>query len=316
MEFRQLKYFVRIVELGSVSRAAADLYTAQPALSQQIAKLEDELKVKLLARSARGVVATEAGEVFYRHARAMLRQAELMKSDVQHAGEHPQGTVSVGLPTSAATILAPRLLAASARQYPDIQLQITESLSGHLQELVVNGRIEMSLLFERVDGAGAVRETRLGAHLEVSPLLTERLFLLSSRPADGAVPEEISIAEAAKRPLILPGRSNITRQIIDEAFEAAGQRPVVLAELDSLATIRAVVASGVGSTILSPSIPGGTEGFAVQRIAGAALQRRLSLCTFDIMPLSSAARRIMELIRETALALVAEGAWPGASKID
>lgn len=316
MEFRQLKYFVRIVELGSVSRAAADLYTAQPALSQQIAKLEDELKVKLLARSARGAVATEAGEVFYRHARAMLRQAELMKNDVQHAGEHPQGTVSVGLPTSAATILAPRLLTAAARQYPDIQLQITESLSGHLQELVVNGRIEMSLLFERIDGAGAVRETRLGAHLEVSPLLTERLFLLSPRQEDGAVPEEISIAEAAKRPLILPGRSNITRQIIDEAFESAGQRPVVLAELDSLVTIRAVVGSGVGSTILSPSIPGGTEGLAVQRISGVALQRRLSLCTFDIMPLSSAARRIMELIRETALTLVAEGAWPGASKID
>ncbi|MCO4865825.1 LysR substrate-binding domain-containing protein [Cupriavidus sp. WGlv3] len=315
MEFRQLKYFVRIVELGSVSRAAADLYTAQPALSQQIAKLEDELKVKLLARSARGVVATEAGEVFYRHARAMLRQADLMKNDVRHAGEHPQGTVSVGLPTSAATILAPRLLAAAARQYPDIQLQITESLSGHLQELVVNGRIEMSLLFERVDGSGAVRESRLGAHLEVRPLLTERLFLMSCEPSGGALPEEISIAEAAKLALILPGKSNITRQIIDEAFEAAGERPVVLAELDSLATIRAVVASGVGSTILSPSLPGGTAGFTVQRIAGAALQRRLSLCTFDIMPLSSAARRIMELICETALTLVDEGAWPGAARI-
>ena len=316
MEFRQLKYFVRIVELGSVSRAAADLYTAQPALSQQIAKLEDELKVKLLARSARGVVATEAGEVFYRHARAMLRQADLMKNDVQHAGEHPQGTVSIGLPTSAATILAPRLLAAAATRYPDIQLQITESLSGHLQELVVNGRIEMSLLFERLDGSGAVRETRLGAHLEVNPLLIESLILLSPRQPGEAIPDEISIAEAAKRPLILPGKSNITRQIIDEAFEAAGQRPVVLAELDSLATIRAVVASGVGSTILSPSIPGGTGGLAVQHITDAALQRRLSLCTFDIMPLSSAARRIMELIRETALALVAEGAWPGASTID
>lgn len=299
-----------------MSRAAADLYTAQPALSQQIAKLEDELRVRLLARSARGVVATEAGEVFYRHARAMLRQADLMKSDVQHAGEHPQGKVSVGLPTSAATILAPRLLAASAVQYPDIQLQITESLSGHLQELVVNGRIEMSLLFERVDGSGAVCETRLGAHLEVTPLLIERLLLLSCQLPGSTPPEEVTIAEAAKRPLILPGRSNITRQIIDEAFEAAGEKPVVLAELDSLATIRAVVASGVGSTILSPSIPGGTQGLTIQRITDAALHRRLSLCTFDIMPLSSAARRIMELIRETALKLVAEGEWPGASKIE
>ena len=74
MEIRQLKYFVRIVELGSVSRAAADLFIAQPALSHQISNLEEELKVKLLSRSVRGVSATEAGEVFYRHARAMLRQ--------------------------------------------------------------------------------------------------------------------------------------------------------------------------------------------------------------------------------------------------
>ncbi|WP_423199180.1 MULTISPECIES: LysR substrate-binding domain-containing protein [unclassified Cupriavidus] len=316
MEFRQLKYFVRIVELGSVSRAAADLYTAQPALSQQIAKLEDELKVKLLTRSARGVVATEAGEVFYRHARAMLRQAELMKTEVQHAGEHPQGTVSIGLPTSAATTLAPRLLTEAARQYPDIQLQITESLSGHLQELVVNGRIEMSLLFERIDGSGVVQGTRLAAHLDVMPLLTEHLMLLSCRRPGATPAAEISMAEAAAHPLVLPGKANITRQIIDEAFDAAGHRPVVLAELDSLATIRAVVASGVGATILSASIPGGTDGLVVQRIAGAALQRRLSLCTFDLMPLSAAARRIMELVRETAQALADEGAWPGATRID
>lgn len=313
MEIRQLKYFVRIVELGSVSRAAADLFIAQPALSHQMANLEDELKVKLLSRSVRGVSATEAGEVFYRHARAMLRQMERMRTDVQHAGDYPQGLVSVGLPSSAATLLAPSLIAEAAAKYPDIQLQITESLSGHLEELVVNGRIEMSLLFEPLAPDTGTARQKVSSHLDVRPLLIEDLFLMSAQGVgDG---DEVSLAQAAPCALALPGRSNVTRQIIDAAFQAAGHEMRVLAELDSLATIRAVVASGVGATIGSAAIPGGTAGLRVQRITEPALQRRLSLCTFDIVPLSSAAHRIVELITEVTHRLVEAGQWPGASPV-
>jgi DNA-binding transcriptional LysR family regulator len=313
MEIRQLKYFVRIVELGSVSRAAADLFIAQPALSHQMANLEEELKVKLLSRSVRGVSATEAGEVFYRHARAMLRQMERMRTDVQHAGDYPQGLVSVGLPSSAATLLAPSLIAEAAAKYPDIQLQITESLSGHLEELVVNGRIEMSLLFEPLAPDTGTARQKVSSHLDVRPLLIEDLFLMSAQGVgDG---DTVSLAQAAPCALALPGRSNVTRQIIDAAFQAAGHEMRVLAELDSLATIRAVVASGVGATIGSAAIPGGTAGLRVQRITEPALQRRLSLCTFDIVPLSSAAHRIVELITEVTHRRVEAGQWPGASPV-
>jgi LysR family nitrogen assimilation transcriptional regulator len=125
----------------------------------------------------------------------------------------------------------------------------------------------------------------------------------------------VALAQAAQQALVLPARSNVTRQIIDAAFASAGHEMRVIAELDSLATIRAVVASGVGATIGSASIPGGTAGLRVQRITKPGLQRRLSLCTFDIMPLSSAAHRIVELIAETVNELVVAGAWPGAVKV-
>ena len=311
MEIRQLRYFVRIVELGSVSRAAADLFVAQPALSHQISNLEEDLKVKLLSRSVRGVLPTEAGEVFYRHARALLRQMERMRTDVQHAGDHPQGVVSVGLPTSAATILAPALIAASAARYPDIQLHITESLSGHLEELVVNGRIEMSLLFEPVSTDTPMRRSKLASHLDVRHLLIEHLFLLTAG-GDGGEDPAVPLSGAARLGLVLPAKSNVTRQIIDAAFVAAGHEMRLIAELDSLATIRAVVANGVGATIGSASIPGGTSGLRVQRICDPDLQRRLSLCTFDIMPISNAAHRIGELIVEVSSELVGAGRWPGA----
>lgn len=322
MEIRQLKYFVRIVELGSVSRAAADLHVAQPALSHQISNLEEELKVKLLARSVRGVTATDAGAVFYRHARAMLRQIERMRADVAHAGDHPHGDVSVGLPSSAATILAPALISACAVRYPDINLQITESLSGHLEELVVNGRIEMSLLFEPVTTEDRAPRGRGVDHLEVRPLLDEELFLMTARRdlsgnkgQRSDVGSEVTIEHAATHSLVLPGKANVTRQIIDAAFAGAGQSMQVAAELDSLATIRAVVANGLGATIGSFMVPGGTEDLDVRRIASPAMRRRLSLCTFDIMPMSSAAAHVADLIEEIAADLVDTGRWPGASRV-
>jgi DNA-binding transcriptional LysR family regulator len=311
MEIRQFKYFVRIVELGSLSRAAADLFVAQPALSQQIANLEEELNVQLLSRSVRGVTPTEAGEVFYRHARALLRQIDRVRTDVLHAKAHPQGEVSVGLPTSASTILAPALIATCAARYPDIKLKIVESLSGHLQELVVNGRIEMSLLFEAIHTESNPLKNKLAGHLEVRPLLIEQMFLITADYDHAA--QEITLEEASRYQLVLPSKANITRQIIDAAFTTANQKMHVIAELDSLATIRAVVASGVGATIGSPAIPGGTQGLSVQKIVAPELQRRLSLCTFDIMPLSSAALRIIEIIEEIIPELVEAGKWPGAT---
>lgn len=314
MELRQLKYFVRIIELGSVSRAAADLFIAQPALSHQISNLEEELKVKLMARSVRGVTATEAGNVFYRHARAVLRQIERMRTDVQHAGDHPQGLVSVGMPTSAATILAPALIAGARARYPDIQLQITESLSGHLQELVVNGRIEMSLLFERPDSDNArerIGQAKTSGHLDVRPLLQEELFLLTASEQAGG-DTDISLAQAAQYPLVMPGRANVTRQIVNTAFQDAGHTMTLLAELDSLATIKSVVASGVGATILSSSALHGSEGLIARRIVEPVLTRKVVLCTFDIVPLSTAAQRIADLIIEISGTLVSSGKWQGA----
>ena len=76
MDMRQLKYFAQICESGSLAKASRQLFIAQPALSQQMARLEDEVGKALLVRSSRGVVPTENGEALYHHAKFMLRQME------------------------------------------------------------------------------------------------------------------------------------------------------------------------------------------------------------------------------------------------
>ncbi len=311
MELRQLKYFVRIVELGSFSRAATDLFVAQPALSQRIGDLGSDLGVALLTRSVRGVTTTEAGEIFYRNARALLRQIEIVRSEVKSAADTPVGVVSIGLPVSASSILTPSLIALVAERYPNIRLQITEGFSGHLAELVTNGRVEMSLLFESTSSNVLATTGRLPSHLNVRPVLSEELYLIrKGEPGDDQV--ELPLQTVAEFKLILPAKPNVTRQIIDAAFAEIGREPQMLAEIDSLTTIRAVVASGIGATIGPAAIPGGTAGLRVQRITSPSLERRLSLCTFAVMPAGLAACRIADLIIELATNRAATGQWPGA----
>ncbi len=320
MELRQLRYFVRIVELGSVSRAAKALFIAQPALSAQIANLETELGVRLLTRSVRGVTATVAGESLYLHAHAVLRQIERLCHDVSTSGSTPGGPVSLGIPTSAANILAGPLIAAVQERYPDIQLRIVESLSGHLQEMVVNGRLEMSLLFEPggTPSTSTLRDSTSVGHLNWLPLLDEELFLLSE-PKNGVIESApISLEEAAQLRLVLPGRSNITRQLIDQAFTTAGLQAHVVAEIDSLSTIQSIVESGHAATILSLSAFVGPDirtKLSVRSLGGGTLSRRLSLCTSDIMGLGAAAESLVTLIPALVHAFVESGKWAGASII-
>jgi len=307
MEIRQLKYFIRIVELGSMSRAAADLYIAQPALSQQMSHLESELDVKLLARSVRGVTPTEAGNVFYRHAQAVLRQLERVREDVRAVTEDPCGVVSIGMPTSVANILAAPLMLATQSRYPRIQLRITESLSGHLEELIANGRLELSILFER---------ERQSSYLKARPLVNEQLFFVRAKSPGGAPAGSMALEDAAREKLILPGTPNTTRQLIERVFRERNLELQIAAELDSLSTIASVVKKGLGSTITSLSAimaelsVGQLEAWSLE---GAPISRTINLCTYDIVALSVPAGCVAELIPMVVCELLDSGQWRGAT---
>ncbi|MGQ7034738.1 LysR family transcriptional regulator [Escherichia coli] len=93
MNFRRLKYFVKIVDIGSLTQAAEVLHIAQPALSQQVATLEGELNQQLLIRTKRGVTPTDAGKILYTHARAILRQCEQAQLAVHNVGQALSGQV-------------------------------------------------------------------------------------------------------------------------------------------------------------------------------------------------------------------------------
>jgi len=314
MELRQLRYFLRIVELGSVSKAAKDLYIAQPALSSQIANLETELDVRLLSRSVRGVSPTAAGKALYLHAQAVLRQIERLKFDVVNTAAKPGGPVSVGLPTSAANVLAGPLIAAVQKRYPDIRLRIVESLSGHLLELVATGRLELSLLFDAAHETSTIaKDSARGNSIQWIPLIEENLYLLS-KPGEGDTSSQVSLQAAADIPLVLPEKSNVTRQIIERSFADAGLTPTVIMELDSLSTIQSIIESGQAATILSLSALVGIDiqkKLSVRPLGDPPLRRRLALCCSDVLGMGAAAEAVSALIPELVHDLLTSGRWAG-----
>jgi LysR family nitrogen assimilation transcriptional regulator len=315
MDLRQLRYFVRIVDLGSLSKAAVDLYVAQPALSRQVAALEAELKAPLLVRSVRGVTPTGAGAALYRQAQGILRQLSRIPEEVRSAGGLPAGVVSVGLPYSVSNVLTATLVAAVLEKLPAVRIFVTEAVSGVLEEQLTGGRLDIGMLYETERRAGGIDER---------PVLVEELFLVSAGKgkrvgeiALGRRVGEIALAEALKRPFILPGRNNATRRILEKAAARAGVGFEVIAEVDSASTIRGMVAAGLGVSVMSRSAlhpEGAGPALTLQRIVRPTLSRALNVCASRETH-TRATSAVLELLGETALGLVRRGVWKGATPI-
>jgi LysR family nitrogen assimilation transcriptional regulator len=199
MQFRQLRYYVKIVDAGSFSRAAALIHIAQPALSQQIAELECRLGVSLLQRSARGVRPTAVGEILYREASAILRQLEQLPGIVQSSNGVAQGTVSVGLASLLGPALVGGFVEACRSSLGKVNLKLSVSDSAVLRGKLSSQSLDLALVFEDDLDSAFARQ----------PLYRQRLYLFY--PQAMAVGSCVSLADLATLPLILPSPPNLAR---------------------------------------------------------------------------------------------------------
>jgi LysR family nitrogen assimilation transcriptional regulator len=296
MNLRRLKYFVKIVDIGSLTQAADILHIAQPALSQQLATLEGEVHQQLLVRTKRGVTPTEAGKVLYRHAQLILRQCDQAQVDMLAAGRGLSGAVSIGLaPGTVAAGLALPLLRVLRARHPGIVPYLNENYGSTLSELIMNGRMDLALIYGG----------RVAVHgLSFLPLLREPLFLVgpSTLPAP---PETIPLTAVVEFDLYLPRPYNYMRRLCDEAFVAAGLTPRVVAEIESSSALTAVISDGLGATILPASMAREIVlacGAWQSRIVEPTIEGPLALCQSDHLPLSEPAQAVKEILLE----LVAE----------
>lgn len=239
MDVRQLRYFVEIVDAKSFTRAADRVRVAQPALGLQIRKLEDELGVPLLHRHSRGVQPTEAGTVLLGHANAILKQIEQARREVTDLSGPPRGSVVLGITPTASALLASRLIRSCQDLYPGVSLNIFEGMSEEVMRRLADNSLDMGFSYN----PGAAKG------IETEPLLIEDLFLVG--PAGSEDPgEKVSFSEVARRSLILPSRGFGLREWVENTARDQEVTLNIAFEIDSVATQRELVESGLGFTIL------------------------------------------------------------------
>lgn len=304
MELRQLRYFIRVVELGSMGRAAADLGVVTSTLSQQISRLEGELATRLLRRTTTGVVPTDAGFAFWRQAQLALRHVDEAARAAQHA--RLSGHVSVGLAPSTASVLALPFMNGLRARYPDIRLHLVESLSGNLAAMLNARQLDLAILFE----------TDAAKRLSATPLLDESLFVIGSPQLIGMPKgKQVRLREIGALPLAMPSGTHGLRAIVATAFAQARCEPNIVADIDGLAILMDVVRAGLVATIQPGAATSRLPASAVRlvQVADAGVRRRNLLASLPEDELSPAVLATRIVLRDVVRELVASAEWPGAS---
>jgi LysR family nitrogen assimilation transcriptional regulator len=291
MDLRRLMFLVRVIDMGSITRAAGALGIAQPALSQHIQVLERNFETALLIRGQSGVVPTEAGWIAYRNAKVMLRQIERARAEVKVLADVPSGKVGVGIaPHSHARQLIQPLLQSVRRRYPDIVLHISENFEGVLASDVRAKRLDMALFHEVLPKSG----------FSYKSIFTEPLALLASRAMLPAAPGGFAgPGSSFQVPLVLPSPAHALRQLIDAVFSKAYMQPLVVAEIESFETLIDAVRCGIGATILPMSVAmdlAKTGELSTGPFGASPSTVTLSLCTAEDEGAPSAAVRVVHAL--------------------
>lgn len=304
MDVKQLESFLAIVEHGSLSKAAARLHVSASTVSGHLSQLEAELGTPLLTRQPRGMLPTNAGQVLHQGARSVFLAIEQVRNSVAAAATDVAGLVRVCLPTSPATILSLPLIECLQERHPLIRLELFAGFSGHLEDMLNQKRYDIGLLYRSLPIKGFM----------VEPLVDEDLVLVGGFEPDNR--DEVALADVAELRFVLPSRRHGLRQLVDRAFDAQGVQPEIIAELDTLATIREMVFSGRAATILSMSGTGFQSGkpygASLRRIVSPTITRTVALCrsknTLEEPVVTITAGLLAELTRQA----VQSGAWSNA----
>lgn len=242
MKLIQLEYLLSVAQEGSFSAGAAALSIAQPAISQQVKLLEDELGTQLFHRTQKGTTLTEAGSILRDHAIRVLERVELARNDVMSTANEVAGEVTLHINNAMASQLLPPLVKALNKNYPGIVLKVTPLRSHQVRLSLEKGRVDLGVLPEHE------KLTKVNAkHLKQEPLY----FLCNpghEATADSGQP--ISLRDALSYPMVSTHTDQPFRQFIEDTIKAEGLSHNVHFETNELIMIFSHVASGHACSIL------------------------------------------------------------------
>src|ERR1700730_12833195 len=305
MQFRQLRYFVKIVEAGSFSRAASVVHIAQPALSQQVAELEERLGVALLQRSARGVRPTAAGDILYKEAAAILHQLDQLPGVVRSSTGEAEGTVNLGFASSLAPALVGFLDECRAA-FPKVVIRVSDGDSLTLESKIASASVDLAILYEDAFVTALARK----------PLFRQKLFLVSRQPIVDQ-DKVVSLERVAALPLVLTGASNGSSALLERVFAEARLTPNVVLEADSLISEMWSVRNEVGCTILPIGDLSnfGPNAFAKPALIEPPIYLTCSIVCSADFPLTNAGEAVRDTLLTFVKRRVSETDMPGAEWI-
>jgi len=296
MELKQIEYFVRVAELGSFTKASIALDVAQSALSRQVRLLEIELGKNFLIRNGRGVTLTDAGRVMLEHGRGLMHQIDHLHEKLAQEQAGLVGKVALGLPSSLSKFLIIPLLRCFREELPEAVISIGEGLSLHMQEAVINGRLDVAVMYD----------VNPSPDIELIPIFEQSLYLVQPR-VDDAEEGPIELKELANIPLVIPRRPNIIRMHVDSALSNIGLHPNIAIEVDVVSAIMDLVLEGEGSAILpyyTIHALGCSENFTVRLIENPPITTNLFIAISAHRPLTKVQKNLIEIVTKKLNSLI------------
>lgn len=289
-------HFVKVAELGSVSRAAVAADVPQSVVSRYIAQLESDAGSRLFRRTGRGVIMTELGEQLYPRIKQLIAESESFADEVRSSRGVPVGDVRLGLLPSTVPVLAGPLYQRVLKQFPRVRLHLTEGSSAQLQELLDQGRLDLSLLLR--DGGQAGPD---------EPVLMEGALCLIVANSDPlARRKEIRFEEVTKMPLVLPEEGHPLRERLSGLARKLGVSLRIAAEANSIRLQHEIAASAVGYAITAESIaPHDRSRLVTLKIVEPVLARAIVLSVASHRPHTLATREVRALLLSIAPEILA-----------
>jgi DNA-binding transcriptional LysR family regulator len=246
IELRHLRYFVAVAEHGGFRRAAERLHVSQPPLSQQIAQLEQRLGAALLVRSRRGIALTAAGETFLRDARMLLADLDRAVEAARRAGAGTTGLVRLGFVGSAAYPIVPDIVRAFRAAHPEVEVRLRELSTAEQLEALAAGALDVGFARLPLDEPA----------VELEPVATEPILAALPEGHPLATRRQVRLHDLATEPFVMFPRAQAPGFFdhLVNLVAATGTAPRIVQEAREMQTIMALVASGLGVTLVPASV--------------------------------------------------------------
>ncbi|MCQ2400397.1 MAG: LysR family transcriptional regulator [Lachnospiraceae bacterium] len=252
MDFKTLTYFITVAEELNFTKAAEKLYMSQPPLSNQIKALEKELDTLLFIRGGHYLQLTEAGKLYYRHAKEILALADKATSEVKTLGKGMNGKISIGLVEGSAPNIASKWIETFVHLFPGIRFRIVDGNSDELIEKLRSGLINLAVITSPCD------HTLLNSFKVGQEKITA--FMSKDNPLAQLPGNTVSLKSLEGQPLIVPSRQSHI-DMIYKWFKEIDSEPNIICEMDNYLDVAALAGSNIGislfpktSYILNPQI--------------------------------------------------------------